>query len=154
MKTNVLQERNVNMSCLEAIPYRVQALWSQEAQGQAAWIWGGGAQHGATEDTNWEGLRKLWELTLFTSWLCLSDGSVVSATWRLHSSSRSQAKAEREKRLHGVLLGPLLSAVTHASLRSHRCVHTCARTVACKPVLTQMRAHLCLYTDVCIPVLT
>lgn len=68
---------------------------------------------------------------------------VVSATWRLHSSSRSQTKAEREKRLHGVLLGPLLSAVTHASLRSHRCVHTCARTVACTPVLIQMCAYLC-----------
>lgn len=90
METNVVQERNVNIPCLEAIPYKAQALWSHEAQGQAALIWGGGTQQGAPEDTNWEGLRKLWVLTLFTSCLCLSDGSVVSAwyanqTWSLHS---------------------------------------------------------------------
>lgn len=148
MKTNVLQEGNVNMSCLEAIPYRVQALWSQEAQGQAALIWGGGAQHGATEDTNWEGLRKLCELTLFTSWLCLSDGSVVSAWYASLKAAfelqKSDKGREREK----------------APRSSSRTSVVCCDT--CKPALTQMRAHLCphgcmhtcAYTDVCIPVLT
>lgn len=157
MKTNVLQERNVNISCLEAIPYKVQALWSQEAQGQAALIWCGGAQHGATEDINWEGLRKLWELTLFTSCLCLSDGSVVSAwyaslkaAFKLQKSGKGR---EREKapwsssRTSVVCRDTCTPALAQmrAHPRSHRCVHTRPPEDACTPALPQMNAHLCSY---------